>query len=223
MWLPKDRLQGGFVPRHRHAQAYAALVVSGHYEEAGDAGRYFVTEGDILVHRAHEAHQNRIGVVGAVVLNLPLPIHISLPSAFRIADPDVLLKEKDLNLANAHTLLEPIEVIRSLDGDWPDQLSRELTFDPTLSIRDWAATNGLAAATVSRGFKKTFGITPIRFRAEARARRALEALLTRKTPLATLAHELDFADQPHMTRAVRSIVNTSPAQWREVNSVQEKV
>jgi AraC-like DNA-binding protein len=222
MWLPQDKLQSGLIPRHRHAKAYAALVVSGHYEEAGDAGRYLVTEGDILVHRAHEAHQNLIGSVGALVLNLPLPNHINLPSAFKIADPSAFLKERDLNLANAYRLLEPIEVIRALDREWPDQLARDLTSDLSMNIRAWATRNGLAAATVSRGFKRAFGVSPIRFRAEARARRALDALTTRKLTLAELTHDLGFADQPHMSRAVRALVKTSPSKWRQINSVQDQ-
>lgn len=222
MWLPKDRLEHGFIPRHRHAQAYAALVLSGRYEEAGDSGRFLASAGDVLCHRSHEAHQNFITTSEAVVLNLPVPSEHCLPPAFKIADPDAFLKDKHLDMATAFQALNPIEIIRPLDRDWPDQLARELTSDPALSIQNWAAMNGLAAATVSRGFRKTFGITPIRFRAEARARRAVEALLKGNTSLASLACDLDFADQPHMTRAVRSIVNASPAKWRKVNSIQEK-
>jgi hypothetical protein len=41
------------MPRHRHLQRYAAIVLSGGYVEAGDAGRMRVRAGDVLVHDEH--------------------------------------------------------------------------------------------------------------------------------------------------------------------------
>lgn len=48
---PHERL-----PRHRHAGAYAALVLSGGYSEAWDSGRRQVSFGEVVFHRAFEAH-----------------------------------------------------------------------------------------------------------------------------------------------------------------------
>ena len=42
--------------RHRHEASYAALVISGGYEEAGDRGRQRARAGDVVIHGAFEAH-----------------------------------------------------------------------------------------------------------------------------------------------------------------------
>jgi AraC-like DNA-binding protein len=221
MRLPKDKLEGGKFPRHRHDGAYATLVISGQYEESGDAGRFCVHAGDVLVHGPYEAHQNVIAACGALVLNIPLPADVTLPRAFNVMDPDELIKAANVDVATVHALLAPKEVIRPQYDDWPDRLAAMLNADPSQSIGQWAADNGLAAETVSRGFRKVFGISSARFRAEARARLALAALRKRDMSLADLAYDLNFADQAHMSRAVRAVANQSPAQWRQVNSVQE--
>ncbi len=66
MWLR------GKTPRHRHASAYAALVLSGGYEECGTFGRYRVRPGQVLLHRRFDSHLNRFEPSGARLLNLPL-------------------------------------------------------------------------------------------------------------------------------------------------------
>jgi AraC-like DNA-binding protein len=175
----------------------------------------------MLVHRPYEAHQNIVAATGAVVLNFTLPFDVSLPSAFRVGDPEALLKLESSDLAFEQLLLEPVQKIAQQFTDWPDQLAAALNADTSLSIRHWAIDNGLAAATVSRGFRKVFGISAARYRAEARARHAMAELRKRDTPLAALAHELNFADQAHMSRAIRAIANDSPSRWRQVNSVQD--
>jgi len=59
--------------RHVHEKAYAALVLSGGYEEAGDHGRFRVKAGDVIFHEPFEAHLDRFSETGAAVLNLRLP------------------------------------------------------------------------------------------------------------------------------------------------------
>jgi hypothetical protein len=48
------------IGRHVHTRAYAALVLSGCYEEAGDSGRHRVQAGNVVLHEAFEAHLDRI-------------------------------------------------------------------------------------------------------------------------------------------------------------------
>lgn len=211
-----DKLGGGAVARHRHEHCYAALVISGNYTEAGDAGRFKVSEGDILVHRAFEAHRNVIAAGGATVLNLPLPCGFALPSAFRIADPDALIRMGVDDVDALLATLKPTETIVAHGSDWPDRLAAAIMLDPSLRLSQWAGDNRLAAATVSRGFCQVFGVSPSRFRAEARTRKALTAMKETSTRLACIAHELGFADQAHMTRAVRVMTGSSPARWRKV-------
>jgi len=219
--LPRERLGGGAVPRHRHAKPYAAVVVSGGYDEAGDAGRFRVTDGDVIVHRAFEAHLNVIRPTGAVVLNVPLCDEAEFPSAFRVADPDLLIQAGRAKVAAMLHTLAATNVIVPQIADWPDLLAAAINASPSMKLGRWTSEMGLAPATVSRGFRQVFGISPATFRAEARARHALKALRTQHLPLATLAHDLGFADQAHMSRSVRALAGVSPTRWRQVKSVQE--
>ena len=47
------------ISRHVHKRAYAALVLSGYYEEAGGSGRHRVQAGDVVLDEAFEAHLDR--------------------------------------------------------------------------------------------------------------------------------------------------------------------
>ena len=48
------------IARHRHREPYATVVLAGGYEEAGDAGRIAVREGEVLLHGPFSAHRDRI-------------------------------------------------------------------------------------------------------------------------------------------------------------------
>ena len=90
MW---QSIRASALGRHVHEEAYAALVLSGGYEEAGDHGRFQVKAGDVVFHEQFEAHLDRFSETGAGVLNLRLPIGCSYtPGAARVADPDSVVR-----------------------------------------------------------------------------------------------------------------------------------
>lgn len=47
------------LPRHRHREGYANVVLAGSFVEAGFWGVAEVTPGDVIAHAAFECHQNR--------------------------------------------------------------------------------------------------------------------------------------------------------------------
>lgn len=205
------------IPRHRHDEAYVALVLTGGYEEAGESGRRRLAPGEAAVHEAFAGHHNSIGAGGAVVLNLPAA---GLFGGFgQVADPDavVRLAETDPRAA-ARLLAESFAPLPAQTLDWPDELARVLISDPQLTLADWADRQGLAAETLSRGFQRVFGLTPKRFRHEQRARRALRGLSSGGPSLAVLALDSGFADQAHMTHAVTALTGLSPGAWRRASS-----
>lgn len=201
------------LPRHRHAEPYLAVVLAGGYEEAGDGGRRHVRAGEAVLHHAFEAHLDRMSAHGAEVLNLPLPQDLSLPAFLVLDDVDALarLAESDMRAASelAVSALRPLGAAAE---DWPDALAAALNNDPSIEITAWASRQGLTAESVSRGFHKVFGVTPKRFRLEARARRAWRDLPHAPT-LASLAADTGFADQAHMTRAITDITGRTPGAW----------
>lgn len=203
---------------HPHSEAYAALVLSGEYEEAGDHGRFQVAAGCVLFHHRFEGHQNRFAQTGAVVLNLPLPAHKTSPVgmvSIDCFDDVVRVAEKSFQDA-AELLLEADMRTGSQCADWPDLLVLAFRSDPFLKLSRWAEQNGLAPWEVSRGFQKVFGIAPETFRRRVRARSAWEALRNGKESLAAIASRLGFADQSHMTRCVKQLTGFPPSQWRSL-------
>lgn len=215
----RQTIHAAILERHPHAEPYAALVLSGGYEEAGDNGRFEVRAGDVVFHDRFEAHRNRFLEKGAVVLNLPLgPDDHFVACLARIADPDAIIKEAQKNLQDAVSLLFSAATLRCpAEADWPDALALELLRCPSLRLADWGERNRLASWTISRGFSQVFGITPEAFRARARARRAWKAIQNTEVALATIAAAEGFADQAHMTRSIRQLTGRAPCAWRSAN------
>lgn len=206
------------IPRHRHDQGYAALVLSGGYEECGSRGRFRVGPGDVLLHDAFDAHLDRFQNQGAQILNLVMDGLAPDSGIGHVRDPDAIARaaERDLGEAAACLRDQFRETRHSLE-DWPDILARDLLDDPDRRLDAWARAHGLAAETVSRGFSKVFGVTPASFRAEARARRALALITGSDAPLVAIAASTGFADQAHMSRATRVLTGAPPTAWRRSN------
>ena len=213
MW---QSIRASALGRHVHEEAYAALVLSGGYEEAGDHGRLQVKAGDVVFHEQFEAHLDRFSETGAGVLNLRLPIGCSYtPGAARVADPDSVVRLAERSRGDAVDLLfsAAISEMPRL-ADWPDELAAALLKSPSLRLSRWGEKNGIAPWTVSRGFALVFGVSPEAFRARIRARHALKSIQNTQAPLASIAAELGFADQSHMTRSVKQLTGIGPQAWR---------
>ncbi|MDB5432781.1 MAG: transcriptional regulator, AraC family [Caulobacter sp.] len=214
----RQRLTPGMrLARHRHVGAYAALVLSGGYEEAGDAGRRRVQPGDVVLHGPFEAHLDRSGERGAEVLNLALPEGVTPGGFGRLEDADVVARLAERDPAEAARLL--IALTRQTapsPADWPDRLAAALSGSSPLRLEAWARSQGLTPETVSRGFHRVFGVSPSRFGLEARARRAWAAVRATPETLAAIAHEAGFADQAHMTRTVTALTGRPPGAWRSL-------
>jgi AraC-like DNA-binding protein len=207
-------------PRHRHDRPYAALVLSGGYEESGSRGRFRVRPGQVLLHRAFDAHLNRFEALGARVLNLRLEDDPGYAIG-TVAEPDgiVHLARSDPSTA-AEMLCLQLRPAPIAARDWPDLLAADLAADPQMRLDHWARRRGLAAETLSRGFCKAFSISPAAFRAEARAHRAFAEIAGAALPLAAVAAAAGFADQAHMTRAIRALTGRPPGYWRRSSRLE---
>jgi AraC-like DNA-binding protein len=219
--LGRERCSGCDLPRHRHVHGYLTVVLGGSYFEAGDAGRFRAAPGTVLIHRPYEAHLDRFAAKGADVLNLPLIGAAPRVGAVRIDDPDAIVRLAEKSAAEAAEAIwlraQPVQG----ESDWPDLLALALRKRPQIRISDWARQQRLHPSAVSREFAQAFGITPCRFRAEAKARLALRSLACGEAPLADVSAAAGFSDQAHMTRAVASLTGMSPGRWRDrLKSIQ---
>lgn len=101
-----------------------------------------------------------VAVRGAVVLNLPAS---GVNGLFgRLCDPDAVIFAARTDPLVAASLVSPTMIALPPQGlDWPDEL---------------------AAETLSRGFRRTFGVAPKRFRHEVKTRRALAGAIETAEP-----------------------------------------
>lgn len=213
MW---QTIRASSLGRHAHEEAYAALVLSGGYEEAGDHGRYRVKAGDVLFHGQFEAHLDRFSEAGAVVLNLRLSSGCSYATAIaQVADPDSIALVAEKSRRDAVDLLLSVAIGSTPQpADWPDELAAALMLNPSFKLSQWGETRGIPPWAVSRGFGLVFGVSPEVFRARARARQALKRICETQAPLAGIAAGLGFSDQSHMTRSVKQLTGIGPQAWR---------
>ena len=205
-------------PRHRHGQAYVTVVFAGAYEQVAYAGRLKVQAGDLLIQPTLDAHADRMLSPGVELLRLPWRRELTLGGVFSDLPIDEIRRAAARDIGEAVALVEDLTATRSprarrLDH-WSDRLAADLVTGHQTSLADWAERADLSRETVSRGFMARFGVSPARFRAELRARAAWGRIAETRAPLADIAYDLGFADQAHMTRAVRWLTGAAPAAWR---------
>ena len=203
--------------RHYHVHPYAAVVVSGGYEEAGESGRRQVQAGDVLIHPPFSAHCDRVPRGTNRVLDIPLPFDGREWMPFgRVADPDALVRAAQQDPQSAVPLLiEQFEAAELALSDLPDQLASALDRTEPPAIAAWAAQHGVARETLSRSFQSLYQVSPNRYRIEARARRAWRTIIAAPlTSLADIAVTCGYADQAHLTRDVAMLTGLTPGAWR---------
>jgi AraC-like DNA-binding protein len=151
------------------------------------------------------------------VLVLAIEDADAAPLVGRVADPDAVARLAERDRAEAARLLLSTLTPRALTcADWPDLLAQALHADPALPLTPWAHARGLHLGSLSRGFRQVFGVAPVAYRLVQRTRRAMEAVRHSNAPLSLIAADSGFADQAHMSRAIRSLANTTPRALRRL-------
>ena len=215
----EDLPPGHDLPRHRHLQPYAIVLIRGRFDQVGYAGRVRVQAGDLLIQPTLDTHANRMPAgAGARILRLPWSDLDDLGGVFALRDLDAVVRaaERDSHEA-AHLAREQWSrhaSRRAPAGDVPDQLATQLASGSVTSLASWAEQLGVARETVSRGFTAAYGVSARRFRAELKARDAWLRIVRTRDRLAEIAIATGFADQAHMTRGVRALTGATPAAWR---------
>jgi AraC-like DNA-binding protein len=207
------------LPRHRHMRAYATVVLAGRLEESGYAGRVLATAGDVLIHSTLDCHANRMVRAGLKLIRLEWADIDGVGGFYHLNEVDALARTAEKDVIEAtfllrHSLRSRWPAPPGTKNDWPDLLAGDLAQNTATEIGSWAEANGLARETVSRGFAAAYGIAPIVFRAELRARAAWFRVTGGTDALSKIAAETGFADQAHMTRWIHRITGNSPAAWR---------
>lgn len=219
-----ERVPAGFARRrHAHFYAYVSIILDGGYEQASYAGRVRLAPGDVLVQPMLDRHENLpVGARGTHLLRLGWHFDASLGGVYRVRAIDDVIRTAARDPAAAsgllRELLEHATPLQPRSADWPDLLAQDLR-GGEVGIADWAQRNGLARESVARGFRRSYGTSPRSFATELRAREAWLRVVTDSSGLAHIAAELGYADQAHMTRAIRALTGAPPHRWRRDLSV----
>ncbi|WP_082477319.1 AraC family transcriptional regulator [Rhizobium sp. Leaf371] len=88
-----------------------------------------------------------------------------------------------------------------------------------MSVADMAATVGLSESWFSSVFKKTTGQTPLQWQLGKRIGQAKQLLGTSDLPVASIAAQLGFSDQAHLTKVFRHVEGETPAAWRRLQQI----
>jgi AraC-like DNA-binding protein len=207
---------GRMFARHHHLRGYAALIVSGSCDEAGDRGRFRASAGDVLVHLAFDAHQDHIGRAGAKIINFEVD-ELGGAAFGHVTDLDAIVRLHEKDPVGAGELLgEQFAPNSKPDRDWPDLLAEQLTRAEPMRLDRWAELHALNPSSLSRGFRQVYGVTPKRYRLEQMVSRAARSARDSGESLSMLAAASGFSDQSHMTRAMAQLFGITPNRLRHL-------
>jgi AraC family transcriptional regulator len=90
----------------------------------------------------------------------------------------------------------------------------EAHLDRRLRLPDLASITGLSIYHFSRLFKQAAGVGPQRYVIQRRLERAKGLIRRTNQPLASIAREVGFIDQSHLTAVFRREIGVTPGQYR---------
>jgi AraC-like DNA-binding protein len=196
---------------HRHAEAYASLVLDGSYDEISSDGRFYCVPGVLTIHPQWHQHADIFGDSGATVLNLPAP-GADCFCSFKVVDASSILQlahqcpvEAACAVSEEAAAVEPLA-----PADWLVKLTALLSSDGQTDISCLAARCGVSAEHAIRACKRWFGISPAALRREKRLQVAISLLKSGAAP-AEVAFATGFSDQPHLTRLLKRATGLTPA------------
>lgn len=230
------------IPQHAHDTAYLCLAVSGSFRERSRRREALVVPGTAVFHPPGETHADRFGGVPASCLNVSFTpawrdqtgdwisragpgLYASsaavsalvwrLAREFEEADEASELSIEGLTL---ELLAFFVRISRAPDGRrapiWMASTIERLRQRERVSLAALASGAGVHPSTLVRAFRRIHGCSLGEYRRRWRIERACEALRASDAPLAEIAASSGFADQSHLTRALRGAVGLSPAAYR---------
>jgi AraC-like DNA-binding protein len=209
---------GHNLPRHQHFEAYATVVLGGSFEQAGYDGRYVLRPGDILIQPTLDSHASRMLSEGIQVLRLPWPRDSTFGGVYRGMDVESIRRTAASCIDDAAKEMGRMMVgaqrVESIVADWEDVVVKRIRMAPDVSIQSMADDMRLSREALSRGFRRYYGVSPVSFRSEMRTREAWLRITGTHDALSAIAIETGFADQAHMTRAIRALTHDTPSSWR---------
>jgi AraC family transcriptional regulator len=222
------------LPRHTHDRSALTLVLDGGFCETIESSEWACANLTLVYKPAGLEHANRYGPRGAtsfiVEFDNPaeggplgpgdftqvlVPMALAArdacahPSSTRLA-ADELIQELIARASRAHaSRAKPPWLARVVD-----RLRASMTKPPALESLGQEA--GVHPVHVSRAFRRHHGITMSRYVSRCRIAEAVRRL-SQGSGISTVALELGYFDQSHLTTAFRRETGLTPAAWQRIS------
>ena len=226
---------------HAHDRDSVTLVLCGGLVEGSERGEERAAALSVVAKPAGVEHENLFGPAGARTLQIELPrgrrgfsgdgvagayprwehagpacrallrllsrVDLAAPGAAGFATEELVRGAlARLALTSARDAPAPPWLVEARTA-----IEREATPLATIARRA-----GVHPVYLARRFRAQFGVSPAAYRARLRVQRAA-GLLEAGGPLATVALEAGYYDQPHMSRQVRTTTGLTPRALRRLS------
>lgn len=220
------------IPPHKHVNDYVCIVLMGGFAELERNMWRERQRGCFFTHHAGETHHDRFGPRGAICVNLHFPsgqegpgIEGLCPASASVAAQKLAFElaassREELSMASlaAEIMgdLLPGASCRQDAGRWIDTIVEAISDEPDhrWTLRELAAMANRHPVHVAQSFRAKMGISLGAFQRLRRLTRLTLALQHGNVPLATLAAEFGYCDQPHMNAEFRAAFGVSPGRYR---------
>lgn len=220
------------IPPHRHVNDYVCIVLTGGFAEQEHNVWRERQRGCFFTHHAGETHHDCFGPLGAMCVNLHFAAGERGPpvdgmcsasatiAAQRLAFELAAGSREELVVASlaAEIMgeLQPVQRRRERCGQWIEAIVEAISDEPDRrwSLRELAEIADRHPVRVAQAFRATTGVSLGAFQRLRRLTCLSLALRGGTTPLAMLAAEFGYCDQPHMNAEFRAAFGVSPGRYR---------
>lgn len=227
------------VAPHEHEDGHFIVVLAGRYRSSARGADELLGPGDVLWNPPGTHHQDRFVGAGGCFAALSLPVQQAADLALldggarrlRAAaqqwaqglarqpaalDLGALLQvEDDCRRLCALSQARPLpELLERREPAWLRRCMEQLVDDceQPLRLDALAAAAGVHPVSLSRAFRRHYGMSPGQLQRRALLNRAARRLRGGQA-IADVAAQLGFADQSHFTRLFRAEYRCTPAAW----------
>jgi AraC-like DNA-binding protein len=199
-----------------------ALLREGAYVELSAGLRKEMAPGNVRLSPPGYRHHLLIDGAGAVCLTVQAdgPFWSAIFARALHASTAPTFAPERLNQMPA--IAEPADIgvllaqLRGVAGPDPamEEAKRALDANEPISLTRLAANAGLPRGRFAARFRNVTGFQPSEYRLARRAVEARRRLTTTQVPLRDIAADVGFADQSHMTNALRAVFGVTPKRVR---------
>lgn len=220
-WVLSHYAPGETCRAHRHAEAQTSLLLAGDYVEDSPQGLIRAQGSHLSRKPSLFEHQNQFGDAGALILSVHGVDAMAGPARYGLEACETReAGHAALTRAALGETTEPGAVTPTRrdasPAAWLVRARDRLVGAPDQSVGALAQTLGRHPVAFARAFRSAYGRSPARYRHDWRVAGAIDRVVRSMAPLADVAAEAGFADQAHMTRAVRHASGWSPGALRRL-------